>query len=684
MSESQDRTAQAVGAEPTVTQRIEGPVGRLVLLAGGLGIGLAIYQVFNIAITLNGLIEQIGLASVLGGKHVLPAFIEVGAHYVMIGLFMSVAFLAYPAHRGARQRVPWYDWVMVVLVLVVTLYFAHHASRIQLEGWDAPPMSMGGLATLSGGPFERWLPPVTAGIMMLLALEGVRRCGGLPLLVLCAIFGFYPLIADFMPGVLWGTDATLEGVVRLHVFGVDSILGVPMRVVLNLVLGFIIFGAALTVTGGGEFFMNLAFALMGSSRGGPAKVAVMASGFFGSLSGSVVSNVLTTGALTIPTMKRSGYPSYYAGAVEACASTGGALMPPVMGAVAFIMASFLNVPYATVLIAAIVPALLFYLALILQSDGYAARQGLAGMKEADLPRLLDTLKDGWIYLFSLALLIWLLLGMRLEAFAAYYATAALILSVWVFKRRKYPLIPTIIAVVRDSATAIGNLVAILAGIGLIVGTLSYTGVGQAFSSELVIFAGDNTFLLLAFGALASFVLGMGMTASACYIFLAIVLAPVLVEGGLHPLASHLFILYWGMLSFITPPVALAAVAASGIAQSRPILTGLTAMRLGAINFVLPFMFVLNPALILEGSISEILPACVTAVIAVWLMAAGFEGWLHGIGRVGWFVRVPLIVAAFSLLKPGLYTDAFGAAVLIVIYGWYYLVAPRRASDNPQA
>ena len=672
---SQQNAAAPSTPDAGDSRRLDGSAGRIVLILGVLGIALAIYQVFNVAIVVNGLAQSAGLggiADAFGWQRILPTFIEVGAHYAMIGLFLAVAFLAYPATARHGDWVPWFDWAIAAAAIVVTLYFADHAGRIILGGWDTPPRAHSGIGE-AAGPVERWLPPIAAAVLILIGLEGVRRCGGLPLLILCAGFAFYPLVADRMPGVLWGTDASLEGVFRLHVFGVDSILGVPMRVVLNLVIGYIVFGAALTATGGGEFFMNLAFALMGRSRGGPAKVAVVASGFFGSLSGSVVSNVITTGALTIPTMKRTGYPAHYAGAIEACASTGGALMPPVMGAVAFIMASFLNVPYSTVVIAAIVPALLFYLALILQADGYAARQKLAGLPPEALPSVVTTLREGWMYLFSLAALIWLLLGLRLDAFAAYYATGLLILTVVVFKPGRYRLWPTLMAVLRASAVAVGNLVAILAGVGLIVGTLTYTGVGQAFSSELVIAAGSNVYLLLAFGAFASFILGMGMTASACYIFLAIVLAPVLVEGGLNQIGSHLFILYWGMLSFITPPVALAAVAAAGIARSKPMQTGLTAMRLGAINFVLPFMFVLNPALILDAPLVEIVPACITAVIAVWLMAAGFEGWLYGVGRIGWFERAPLLVAALGLLQPGLYTDGFGALVLAGIYGWHFLV-----------
>ncbi|MBL8673868.1 MAG: TRAP transporter fused permease subunit, partial [Rhodospirillales bacterium] len=440
---------------------------------------------------------------------------------------------------------------------------------------------------------------------------------------------------------------------------------------------FLIFGSALVVTGGGEFFMALAIALMGRTRGGPAKVAVLSSGFFGSLSGSVISNVVTTGQITIPTMKRVGYPPHYAGAVEACASTGGALMPPVMGAVAFIMAEFLNVSYGTVMVAAVVPALLYYGALLLQADHYAARNGLRGQPAEEIPSLLPVIKEGWHFLFSLGLLTYLLLVMKREALAPYIATVVLVGTTMLFGRKRFGL-AGLRDLAIDTTRNVVNIVAILAGVGFIVGALSYTGVGGAFSRELLQFAGGNVHLLLVLGALTSFILGMGMTSSACYIFLAVTLGPALIEGGLNPIAAHLFILYWGLISFITPPVALAAIAAASIAKSDPWRTGIWAMRLGLVNFVLPFLFVLNPTLILIGSPMDILHDVASACFAIWLLAAGLEGWLYGVGRIGWASRAPLIAAALGLLTPGAVTDLIGAGIAAAVYAGN-LLARRRAA-----
>jgi TRAP transporter 4TM/12TM fusion protein len=614
------------------TDRLTGFAYWLALVLGSTGVLLTINQTFNLHLT--------------GGPVLDTSF-----YYLMLGLFLSLSFLAYPAHRGAARRIPVYDWALFAICAGAAGYLAWNGARIVAEGWDlaAPETAV-----------------VVAGIVCLLALEAVRRSGGMILFVICAIFAAYPMFAESMPGVLWGPSSSLAETLTAHALGVESIIGVPLRTVASLLVGFLIFGSALVVTGGGEFFMALAIALLGRTRGGPAKVAVIASGFFGSLSGSVISNVVTTGQLTIPTMKRCGYPPHYAAAVEACASTGGALMPPVMGAVAFIMAEFLNVPYSTVIIAAIVPALLYYGSLVLQADHYAARNGLKGQPKEDIPPLLPVMKQGWHFLFSLALLTYLLLVMKREALAPYIATCVLLGTTLVFGSKRFGL-AGLRDLAIDTTRNIVGIVAVLAGVGFIVGSLSYTGVGGAFSRELLQFAGGNIYLLLVIGALTSFVLGMGMTATACYIFLAVTLAPALVDGGLNPTASHLFILYWGLISFITPPVALAAITAAKIAKADSWQTGVSAMRLGLVNLVVPFLFVLNPTLILVGEPIDIAHDVATACFAVWMLAASLEGWLIGIGRIGRLSRIILGIAAAGMLTPGLTSDIVGGVLLGAVY-----------------
>lgn len=620
--------------------RLTGVAWFVVLALGSLGIVLVVNQIFSLAL--------------FGFRPLSTAY-----YYLVIALFLPVAYLAFPARQADQEQVRWYDWALALLALATCGYLASQAVNIITRGWDidAPP-----------------LPTSAGALLVLLSLEGVRRCGGTILFVICSVFALFPLFADHMPGALWGTQYTALEAARAHAMGVESIIGIPMRIVSELLIGFLVFGSALIISGGGAFFMNFAMALMGGRRGGPAKVSILSSAFFGSLSGSVISNVISTGAMTIPTMRKSGYPPHYAGAVEACASTGGTLMPPVMGAVAFIMASFLNVSYVSVMAAALVPAVLFYIALMLQSDCYAARVGLKGLPRAALPRLGPVLRQGWVYLVSLGVLVWLLIGYRIESMAPFYASVLLVLTaIWL--NRGAGRVQVVLDLIVDASRNIGNLVAILAGIGLVVGALSITGVGTAFSRELVNLAGGNVFLLLILGALTSFILGMGMTVSACYIFLAIVLAPALVQAGLNQMASHMFILYWGMLSFITPPVALAAVAASGIARARPMQTAFTSMRLGLPLFLLPFMFVLNPALILQGEPAAIVQAVGTALVAIWMLSSGLERYAYFAGVLDRKIAALIFVGGLALIVPEWRSDLAGLTLLALGYALRLVFPP---------
>ncbi len=602
-----------------------------------------------------------GLAVIVNQIFHLETFgfqpISTAYYYIVVGLFVPVAFLSVPARDSDSDAVPWFDWCLAIAVFGTCMFFAVHAEDILHRGWEfrAPTHVV-----------------VLAAALVFLSLEAVRRCAGTPLFIICTVFAAFPLFTGSMPGFLWGVQMSPSETVLGHAVGIESIIGIPIRVISDLLIGFIVFGVALTVSGGGAFFMDLAGALLGRARGGPAKVAILSSGFFGSLSGSVISNVISTGAMTIPTMKRSGYPATYAGAVESCASTGGALMPPVMGSVAFVMASFMNVPYVEIMVAATVPAVLFYLVLLVQTDCYAARKGLMGLPKDEVPRLSNVLKSGWIFIISLVALVTLLLGWNIESRAPFFVTLLLIASALIKAAPKKRLAP-IIELIMETGINIGQLVGILAGVGMVVGALSMTGVGNAFSRELLSLAGDNIYLLLLFGAMTSFILGMGMTVSACYIFLAVVLAPALVEGGLNEMASHLFILYWAMLSYITPPVAMAAVAASSIAKAPAMRVGVTAMRLGAILFLLPFLFALNPSLILQGSPIDAALSVATAMVSIFMLAMASERYIYGVGRAAWpWEIVVLLVGGIALLIPHLMSDLLGICALVLVLGSGYL------------
>lgn len=569
-------------------------------------------------------------------------------YYALISIYLAAAFLLNPlAGKNAPAR--WIDALAALLALAAGGYMSWNAETILTKGWDV----------VAPGPAA-----AVATVLVVLALEAVRRVGGLVLLVICLFFAAYPIFADLMPGFLWGPSFSFAETVSAQVMGAEGMIGIPLRVVADTLVGFIIFGSVLNVMGGGQFFMDLSLALMGRTRGGPAKVAILSSGLFGSLSGSVISNVLTTGRLTIPAMQRAGYPAKYAAAVEACASTGGTLMPPVMGAVAFIMASFLDTSYTSIMIAALVPSVLFYMTLMLQVDLYAARNGLRTNADQIIPTLKRTILEGWHHLLSLLTLVVLLFVISPYR-SAYYATA-LMLFLALIRHRRLPNFRNTWVLLEDVTANIAYLIATLCGIGLVVGGLSVTGVGGAFSRELIQYGGDNVFLLLVLGAITSFVLGMGMTVSACYIFLATILAPALVGLGLSPIGSHLFVLYWGMLSYITPPVALAAITAAQISGAKGLETGFMSMRLGAVLFVLPFLFVYQPALLLQGDLFTIVTSIGIAIVGLTALSCALEGYLYGIGRINRAVQAVLFVASILIIIPHRPTELIGALMLLVI------------------
>jgi TRAP transporter 4TM/12TM fusion protein len=378
------------------------------------------------------------------------------------------------------------------------------------------------------------------------------------------------------------------------------------------------------------------------------------------MSGSVVSNVLTAGTMTIPTMKRTGFRASYAGAIEACASTGAVLAPPVMGATAFVIAQFLNVSYGEVALAAVIPAALYYLALFVQVDAYAARNQLKGLPWHELPSAWVTIKEGWYYLLVVALLIIMLLHFKRESHAPFYATALLLVLNQLFSKDQRWGINRIVRFLEVNGRTFVELAGVLAGCGLLIGAFSMTGVVSSLANDLLRIAGESAFLLLAMCALTSLILGLGLTTTACYIFLAILVAPALEKLGLNKMAVHMFIFYWGMLSAITPPVAIASFAAAGIADAPAMETGWESMWVGSIIYFLPFFFVLNPALVLQGP-SPWLPALgltVLITIGTLFICGGIQGYQAGIGdlrRAGWLewpLRILLVVGGLVLATPG--------------------------------
>ena len=502
--------------------------------------------------------------------------------YLLIALMLPFTFLIFPnSEKSPLDRIPWYDIAFFVLTFGSAIVLMRHVRKAAEAGWE-----------FGGAPNT----VIVAGLIMWVVLmEALRRTGGWSLLLSVLPFTVYPLFADAKwLGPFRGTQSTLEQATSYHVLSGESLLGIPIQAFADTVIGFLVFGTALMMTGAGKFFINLAFAMCGTFRGGAAKVCIFASGLLGMMSGSIISNVLTAGTMTIPVMKKSGFRASYAGAIEACASTGAVLAPPVMGATAFVIAQFLNVSYADVAIAAIIPAALYYIGLFMQVDAYAARHKLLGIPRSELPKIWDTIKDGWYYIFVIALLIVMLLHFKRESHAPFYATALLLVLNQLFSRETRWTLSTINKFLEVNGRTFVELVGILAGCGLLIGAFSMTGVVSSLANDLLRIAGDNAFLLLGMCAFTSLVLGLGLTTTACYIFLAILVAPALEKLGLNRMAVHMFIFYWGMLSSITPPVAIASFAAAGIAGSPAMKTGWESMWVGSIIYFIPFFFVLNP------------------------------------------------------------------------------------------
>ncbi|HZM34025.1 MAG TPA: TRAP transporter fused permease subunit [Burkholderiales bacterium] len=582
-------------------------------------------------------------------------------YYALVLVMLPFVFVLFPGgRRSPVDRVPWIDAALFLLTILVSLVLLFNIRKAAELGWE-----------YTGAPAHI----VWAGYFIwALLMEGLRRTGGWGLMLSVLPFSLYPVFADSAwLGPLRGAESTLAQASAYHALSIESVLGIPLQAFAETVIGFLVFGTALVMTGAGKFFINLAFALCGTFRGGAAKVCIFASALLGMMSGSIVSNVLTAGTMTIPVMKRTGFSASYAAAIEACASTGAVLAPPVMGATAFVMAQFLNISYAEVALAAAVPAALYYFGLFMQVDAYAARHGLQGLPRAELPRLWDTLKEGWYYLLVIALLIYMLLVMKRESHAPFYSALLLIALNQVFSKERWKW-ATVMSFLELNGRTFVELVGILAGCGLLIGAFSLTGVISSLANDMLALAGGSALLLLMLAAITSMVLGLGLTTTACYIFLAILVGPALEKAGLNKMAVHMFVFYWGMLSSITPPVAIASFAAAGIAGAPPMRTAWESMIVGSIIYFIPFFFVLNPAFVLQGPWWETAWLCASAALGIVFLCAALQGWQLGIGLLArggaleWPLRAALGLGGILLAAPGGGIMPLGHAEMLTLAG----------------
>jgi TRAP transporter 4TM/12TM fusion protein len=568
----------------------------------------------------------------------------------VLAFALALAFLRLPARRGSeRTGVPLFDRVAALLGFVAGWYMAVNYPTLADMTTETP-----------------WDTVALGLVIVPLTIEAMRRATGITLPIIVGAFIVYGLLGHLLPGRFAAQKSEWDVFVGFLALDGNAIPGGPLAVACSIVITFIFFGNMLNVTHGSQFFTELAQVLMGRFRGGSAKVAVVGSALFGSISGSAVANVVATGVVTIPMIRKGGYPAHKAAAIEAVASTGGQLLPPVMGAAAFLMADFLETSYATVVLAALVPGLLYYVALFLQADLEAARDGIARIDPEQIPPP-RMLLPGWIFVVPFAVLIVaLFVYFMLPQTAAMLACGALLVVSLVFGYRGHrPGLRPLLAMFRATGIAVLDLILICAGAGMVIGVLSNSGLGFTFTNVLVQLGSGSLILLLLLAAGVCIVLGMGLPTLGVYVLLAALVAPGLIEVGVEPMAAHLYVMYFGMMSMLTPPVAIAAYAAAGIAGSDPLRTGLAAVRFGWSAYVVPFLFVASPSLLLIGDAGSIALAVTTAIMGVWLVSIGIAGYF--MRALGLWHRAAFAAAGLLALVPAgafegaLYTDLVGMA-----------------------
>lgn len=562
---------------------------------------------------------------------------------IFLGFSLALAFLHYPLN----PRKPDSGLFLGIDLFLGALSFAV-ALYVCIDYWDF--IFRVGVPVL-------W-DMVFGAVLILLVFEGTRRAAGLALVIIAAIFLLYTFFGHLLPPPLSHRGYGFERITTTFFMTKNGIYGVALNVMCQFIFLFIAFGAFFGMSGGTEFFIDLATALFGKLRGGPAKVAVVASGMMGTISGSAVANTVTTGTFTIPLMKRIGFEPHVAGAVEATASSGGALMPPVMGAAAFVMAEFLGVPYLSVCKAALIPAILYYFAIFAVVHFYALKIGIRGLPDEELPRIKEVFRKRWMFTVPLLLLILIMVAGYSPRVAVLYALLATVVTSW-FKKETRMTPNRILTALADTGTGSVMVSTACAIAGIVIGVVLLSGMGTKITTLVVSLSAGSLVVALPVVMLASLLFGMGLPTVVCYVLLASTVSPSLVKLGATPMAAHLFIYYFGMLCMVTPPVAFASYAGAAIAKADPMRTGWVAWTFALSGFLLPFMFVFNPPLLFEGPWHEIAQAFLTGTLGVICLSAAVIGYFYRKTSIP--ERLMLFAAAFLLIKPGWVTDLLGLA-----------------------
>ena len=622
----------------------------LIVICSWLSIGLAFYHLF---VAVYGTPEGRSFRS------------------IHLSIMMILAVFIYPAFRTSLKEPIFlnknssdylrlfgfsYDFIIIVLILFVQLWTI----------WDIEAFTM-----RYGDKYIGDI--ITGSILMFLVLDATRRAVGWAMVFVAGFFMMHALYAHKFFGFFYGPPTRLSKYIDTLFMTSDGIYGIPLYVASTYIVLFIIFGGILIRSGVGRFFVDLAVSLTGHRTGGPAKAAVVASGMTGTVYGSAVANVVTTGSFTIPLMKNYGYRAKFAAAVEACASSGGQITPPIMGAAAFIMAEFLEAPYTYVILAAIIPAFLYFVTIYFMVHIEAEKHGIEKIDKSMLPNVWEVLKDGWHMLLSLVVLIGLLIYGKTAMTAGFWSIVSVILLSFYKKNTRMSVVDLLGAFESGIKSTVPVTIA-CACAGIIIGSVFVSGLGLKFTQSVIDLSGGMLFPLLCLTAISAIILGMGMTTTAVYITVAALIVPSLIEAGILPIAAHMFAFYFGVVSTITPPVALASFAGAAIAKSPPMATAFESSKVGIAKYIVPFAFIYNPSLLMEGPRIWSLYSLISVLLAYWCMTLGLEGWFNG--KLNVYKRTLALLGSVSLLIPplqiiygiqGFYYNAIGILLLALIY-----------------
>lgn len=569
--------------------------------------------------------------------------------YTHLGFAICFAFLLYPATKNAdRHKLPWYDCVLAALYAMVTIYFLANFKALQFRA----------------GAYNT-LDTFMAGLGILLVLCVCWRVVGPPIVIIASCFFLYGIFGKYMGGFLLHRGFSVKRIITHLFITTEGIIGNPLGVCSTYIFLFILFGAFLEKTGIGQFFIDLANSLAGWAAGGPAKVAVLSSALQGTVSGSSMSNTVSTGSFTIPLMKSLGYSPEFAGAVEAAASTGGQIMPPVMGSAAFLISEACGIPYRELMLVAIIPALLYFTGIWISVHLEAKRLGLKGTPRDQLPNLWKLLRTRGHMILPLVAIIYFMISGLTVTRSALYGCVICVLIPYVRKDTRVP-VKHIFSALPQAARSVVSVATACSTAGIIIGMVTLTGLGQRLGAGIFDLVGNNVFLALVCAMFTSLILGMGVSTTSNYLITSTIAAPILIKAGIPMLASHMFCFYFGIVADITPPVALAAYAGSAIAKGNAFKTGVNATKLAIAAFLIPYMFALNPKMIMiGGTFLEALPMIITAIIGLIGIGAGFVGYLNA--PVNPLMRLVSIAGGLCLVIPGTMTDIIGIVLIALVY-----------------